>query len=209
MTIHVISEKTPAQIAENMLAFSRVYRKDWELWLTTLDDRKVIEFGRILRKWKAVGRRRMRRPRSEAEHAPPFLEDLIEEAEPHLQAIQDLTLADMHHLTGSQVCALTALWRLFTDLPLQGKAYDVGITKAVMLLTRGRIGPALDSNVRGRLGIPRIHEPEEWISLLCDLGNDVRVLEEKNDVSLAKVIPPQLRHLGQGRILDMILGPRA
>ncbi|MCY2928394.1 MAG: hypothetical protein NTV86_02660 [Planctomycetota bacterium] len=208
MRICVIAEKTPTQVAETVLGFSIDYRKDWEVWLTTTQDRKAREFGRILRKWQATRPYPMRRPRSEAQHAPPFLDDLIEEAEPHLQIVRNLTLVNMHRRTESQVGSLLALWRLFANLPFRGQASCVGITKAIMLLTDGRLGPALDANVRRGLQIPRICDPNKWILLLSDLGSDVRVFEEKNDVSLAEVIPPQLRHLGQGRILDMILGPR-
>ena len=208
MRICVIAEKTPAQVAETLLGFSTDYRRDWEAWLTTSEDRKASEFGRILRKWQATRPYPMRRPRSEAKHPPPFLDDLIEEAKPHLQAIRDLTLANMHRPTDPQVSALMALWQLFTNLSFRGQASCVGITKAVMLLTDGRLGPALDANVRRGLRIPRIYEPNKWILLLSDLGNDIRVFEEKNNVSLTEVVPRQLSHLGQGRILDMILGPR-
>ena len=45
-----------------------------------------------------------------------------------------------------------------------GTASCVGITKAVMLLTDGRIGPALDSQVRLNLGVAKPINAEEWIS---------------------------------------------
>lgn len=62
-------------------------------------------------------------------------------------------MRDAPGLTGQQRHALTALWDTFRDLPTIGTANAVGITKAIKLVTGGRIGPALDSKVR-EVGLP-------------------------------------------------------
>lgn len=82
----------------------------------------------------------------------------------------------------------------------------VGISKAVMLLTDGRVGPAFDSQVRGRLGTGNINGVEEWIKALRLVCQDIRGFEEANSMSLVDAVP-ELSHLQTGRIYDMALGP--
>ncbi len=76
-----------------------------------------------------------------------------------------LTVSTVRGRTAIQDATLGGLWRTFADLPSSGVASCVGITKAVMLVSDGRIGPAFDSQVRERLGLPRPTTSREWIAL--------------------------------------------
>ena len=107
--------------------------------------------------------------------------------------------------------ALRAMWTVFEQLSYQGKARNgltgvVGISKAVMLLTDGRVGPAFDSQVRQRLGTGSIDGVENWIRALRLVCNDIRGFETANTMSLADAVPDHAE-LQSGRIYDMALGP--
>jgi hypothetical protein len=64
----------------------------------------------------------MRRPKAEAKHDPPFIEDLLDEAHPHLEALGDLTVRDLALATSDQIDALHGLWDTFSKLPQRGTA---------------------------------------------------------------------------------------
>jgi len=113
----------------------------------------------------------------------------------------------MAHRTGEQEEALTSLWAIFSRLPTSGTASCVGITKAVLLLTDGRIGPAFDSQVRRKLGVGRPATCREWLQTLQDIGEDIAAFETSHG-RLAKAVPFRFAQLAYGRLYDMALGPR-
>jgi hypothetical protein len=49
-----------------------------------------------------------------------------------------------------------------------GEASCVGITKSILLVTDGRIGPAFDSTVRARLRLERPRCSTDWIGAVAD-----------------------------------------
>jgi len=206
--IRVVSEMTPQELAQAVSGFRKTYVSDWEDWLNTPASDRVPKFASILRKWQATRPRKMRRTREEAEHEAPFLDDLIEWAQPHLGVVEGITLTSIHAVQPPQCNAMHELWSIFRQLPISGSASCVGISKAVLLLTNGRIGPAFDSNVRERLRIDHINIPTDWIAVLAQIGSDARCFEQKWGVPLSEAVPPQFRHLDVGRLYDMVLGPR-
>ena len=140
---------------------------------------------------------------------PPFLDDLLEQARPHLAALEGKTLRDADALTPPQKAALRSLWNLFRHLPTKGQAGAVGITKAIMLLTRGRFGPALDSQVRRRLGVRRpLTSADEWLALLDNMAADVHRFEARHGIRLDDLIGKRWRPIAVGRVYDMVAGPR-
>jgi hypothetical protein len=82
-------------------------------------------FGRILRKWQAGRPSTMHRTRIEARHKPPFLEDLIEQAELHLHLLRDVTLPNIKSIEPPQREALHSLWHIFKKLTLERPASEV------------------------------------------------------------------------------------
>jgi GrpB-like predicted nucleotidyltransferase (UPF0157 family)/mannose-6-phosphate isomerase-like protein (cupin superfamily) len=149
----------------------------------------------------------MRRPRAEALHDPPHIEDLLEEASQHLEALGELTVRGLAVASSDQIDALHGLWAIFSKLPQRGTASCVGITKAIMLLTNGRIGPAFDSVVRKRLGLKdRLKSSEEWIGVLCGISEDINAFEKRHG-DLTDIVPAQLAKYHVGRLYDMVLSP--
>lgn len=207
MAVEAIRNKTPRQIRSAVNAFKAPYVKDWDAWIGAgLEDRPQL-FGRILRKWQATRPVAMRRLRAEAEHGPPFLDDLLESAAEPLRALAELTVLTIAHRTPEQDEALNALWRILSRLPTCGAASCVGITKAVLLLTDGRIGPAFDSQVRSKLGVGRPGTCREWLQTLQDVGEDIAEFESSHG-RLTRAVPARFAQLAYGRLYDMALGPR-
>jgi hypothetical protein len=164
-------------------------------------------FGRILRSWQATRPLPMRRLKAEATHGKPFLDDLLELAADPLSVLGELTVATVAQRTLKHDEALAALWQIFSCLPASGLASCVGITKAILLLTDGRIGPAFDWQVRAKLGVRRPASCHDWLVTLQDISEDILMFESTHG-PLANVVSVRFAGLGYGRLYDMALGPR-
>lgn len=207
MSVHAIRRKTPEEFRDAVDGFDARYVADWDAWLRAEPRAKARLFGQILRKWQATRPRKMRRARSEGKHGAPFLEDLLELAADPLERLGDLTVLTVTHRTARQSQALADLWALFSGLTSEGTASCVGITKAVLLVTDGRIGPAFDSNVRRQIGAGRTETCAAWLEVLEDVAEDIAAFEARNG-PLDKAVSPPFAHLAYGRLYDMALGPR-
>jgi hypothetical protein len=122
--------------------------------------------GHILRRWQATRPQPMRRERAAATHPAPYLEDLFADAQASLGVLGILDLSTFKCRTKSQERALRGLWGNFVRLTATGEASCVGVTKAILLVTDGRIGPAFDSTVRTRLRLERPRYSTDWIGAL-------------------------------------------
>lgn len=203
-----IRNLTPAQVRAAVEGFSGGYVNDWAWWLTVPANRRPQVLGQILRRWQATRPQPMRRTKAEATHGPPHLEDLFADAQDPLRVLGTMDVAGIRGRSESQDAALRALWADFERLPTSGIASCVGITKGVLLVSDGRIGPAFDSQVRERLGIGRPTTSAEWLEILEDIGDDIAGFEGAHG-ALSAVVPERYAHLATGRLYDMALGPRA
>jgi hypothetical protein len=209
--IRAIGKKTPSEVATALDRFAPRYLKDWDEWLAAPTAARPELFGRILRRWQATRPLAMRRIAAEAKHEPPYLDDLFELASSPtgaLGVLGDLTVLDVASRTYQQHKALNGLWDLFSGLTTTKSASCVGISKAVLLLTDGRVGPALDSQVRTRLGISPPTTAAAWIGVLEGVGEDIAEFEARNG-PLRDAVPPRFAHLAYGRLYDMAFGPGA
>ncbi len=198
---------SPDDVRAAVEGFSVGYVNDWDWWLTVPEPRRPHVFGQILRRWQATRPLAMRRTRAEASHDPPYLDDLYAAAQDPIHVLGDLNVSNISLRSSTQDRALRALWDDFSRLPVNGKASCVGITKAVLLMTNGRIGPAFDSQVRERLALPRPTTSAEWLSRLEQISDDITAFETTHG-SLQAVVPRRFSHLATGRLYDMTLGPR-
>jgi hypothetical protein len=199
---------------QRLAAVRQSYIDDWQRWLETVESReeRAAEFGATLRRWQACRPNRMRRCRSEAEHRGPYLEDLIDRARPDLQTLDDFDIRQPGSFTPPAQRALRRLWEVFRGLSFGGRTSDaltgaVGISKAVLLLTEGRVGPAFDSSVRKNLGIAAPETAREWIFALQVVSYDIRTFEAANGCTIHEAAPKRLASLRGGRIYDLALGP--
>lgn len=207
MPIAVIRKMTPAEFCAAVDGFAKSYVKDWEDWLRMGSEGRPKLFGSILRKWQATRPRRMRRLKKEAQHGAPFLDDLLEAAAEPLRVVASCSVLTITERTPEQTEAFKTLWKVFSDLPLSGHPSCVGVTKALLLLTEGRIGPALDSRVRGKLGVARPFDCSEWLEILQEVAEDIAAFEHLHG-PIAEAVPVRFAKIAYGRLYDMALGPR-
>lgn len=202
-----IRHMTPAQVSQAVSGFASTYVADWESWLATPFEQRPVMLGRILRRWQATRPAPMRREQAAAVHEAPYLEDLFADAQGSIRLLADLDLSSLRRRSAVQEQALRGLWGNFSRLTATGEATCVGITKTILLVTDGRIGPAFDSTVRDRLRIARPAYSSDWIRSLDLISADLKMFESRHG-PLAEAVLPRFRHLAVGRLYDMALGPR-
>ncbi|QLK42571.1 hypothetical protein FE661_10675 [Acidithiobacillus ferrooxidans] len=84
-------------------------------------------------------------------------------------------------------------------------------SKAIMLVTKGSIGPAFDSNVMKNLGYKYNHDKsfQMWKNMLQYVADDLIDFQKRIKVDdIYKPLPDDLRSIKLGRLYDMALGPR-
>ena len=104
--------------------------------------------------------------------------------------------------------AMCSLWQIFQDgLCAQGKATEVGITKAILLVTKGRIGPAFDSNVKTELKAWYVSDCKSYLKALANVAGELAAFEAREG-SLEELAAKAGRRAAVGRVVDMVFGPR-
>jgi hypothetical protein len=204
--ITALASMTPEQVRSALTRFRPTYVTDWDRWIDARPAERAEVFGDVLRRWQATRPNPMRRTRADGRHPPPHLDDLLDRAAVCVETIRRLGLSWVNLRSTQQTRAFHDLWAIFADLALTGTASSVGISKAVMLVTDGRIGPALDSQVRGRLGIRPPLDAEQWLDILEGVASDIRAFERQHG-TLRRVVQPEYQNLEDGRLYDMIFGP--
>jgi hypothetical protein len=206
----------PQQVKKKIDEFPQKYAANWNHWLAVkknAPNNLPTVFGDTLRKWQACRPNTMRRNKDGAFHAPPFLDDLIEQAESSLTTLNHFEMRSADLFNKDVKKALNKLWEIFKHLSYKGKAHKglagiVGISKAVLLLTEGRIGPAFDSTVRVNIKIKEINDPISWIVELKNVAQDIKEFERKNSCLLTDCAPTDYSKFHYGRLYDMVFGPR-
>ena len=204
------------QVKKKIEEFPQPYADNWKHWLAVkkkAPNNVPTVFGVTLRKWQACRPNTMRRDKHGADHDPPFLDDLIGQAESPLAALNHFEMRSADLFNKEVKMALHQLWDIFKHLSYRGKAHGglagiVGISKAVLLLTEGRIGPAFDSTVRDNLKIKEINDPFCWIYELKNVAQDIEAFERKNNCLLIDCAPTVYSKFHYGRLYDMAFGPR-
>ena len=208
--ITTLRTKTPAQVQSDVAGFAATYVGDWERWLLAPTHDRPKVFVKTLGKWQAARPARLRRLRVRAdEHSPPYIEDLLSNAAPLLQVLVDFNVGRAGAPNPSERAALAGLWNTFSSLQQVGIASCVAITKAVLLLSDGRIGPAFYSQVRNKLRVNHLLTSADWITAVTEVSDDIHAFEDTHGVSLPSAVPPQFSTLAYGRLYDMALGPRS
>jgi hypothetical protein len=167
----------------------------------TLSRFAVVRFGDTLRRWNACRRRGGVR-----EHMAELLQSVL----PYVESLQSSSLREFISPSQEESSSIMELWSVLeSGLCLSKPASEVGISKSIMLLTRGRIGPAFDSTVRDAFGLRRINNARELLEVYKAVANDLRQFEHVNHVNLEELVPTGRESIGVGRIVDMVAGPRA
>ncbi|MDP2204286.1 MAG: hypothetical protein Q8K07_19900 [Methylicorpusculum sp.] len=194
--------------------FAAQYVDDWNCWLNTQHNSRPRQLGIVLRRWQACRPNRMRRTQIENTHNAPYLENLVDQAIQYINVLQAFEIREEESFSPENCAALIELWNIFQNLSYHGRARNglagvVGISKAVLLLSDGRVGPAFDSEVRGHLGTGNVITSNQWIEALRIANQDIQEFERNNQTTIQQATPQQYAHLNTGRIYDMALGPGA
>ena len=154
-----IRNLTAQEFQERLIRFKKSYVKDWDEWIDSFTNNTDVAyvFGEILRRWQACRPNNMRRSQRENFHEPPYLEHILQQSDTYINSLSTFDLRNDNAFCATTEYSLKKLWDIFTNLSYCGKARNgktgvVGISKAVLLLTEGRVGPAFDSKVRNNLG---------------------------------------------------------
>lgn len=205
--VQFIRELSADAVRHRLRSFSEVYKSDWARWssltasMPLTSPETLAEFRRILGRWQAV------RPRPLAGNAD--LTALVADVSAELDVLTDVDLRNIVDITPVQESALLTLWQqVRTRAAGRGVAGCVGITKVVMLLTKGRIGPALDSRVRTELRLPPFDDGAGWLNALMAISEDLRAFESRTHVRIEQLVERQWRPVAVGRAYDMAAGPR-
>lgn len=213
---------TVAELQKRIAQFNPVYVQHWNNWLNTPLQFRAHELKRTLGRWQACRGNPMRRLAIDGMpvHPAPYMDDLFVQAQPHVQILSNFDMTVASSFNPQTIQALHELWNTFERLsyernnpnrkkkaPRQGLAGVVGISKAVMLVTNGRVGPAFDSKVQNELQLKgKIQSADDWINALHIAAIDISAFEKNNKTTL------QLAsglNLPAGRIHDMALGPKS
>lgn len=213
-----LAEMTIEQVRAALRTFDVAYKRDWQTWMRTYSVSSLTSpdtaaaFRAVLVKWQAVrSKTKGRRVRPVRGLAPPdtrCLDDVLVDAVEPLKALGSTTVRDLGDVRGVRRDAVIRLGEVFRDLPTIGQARAVGITKAVKLVTGGRIGPALDGEVREKLKIREPETAEQWLDLLRIVSEDIRIFEGANACRFEDLVEAEWQPVAVGRVYDMVFGPR-
>jgi len=153
----------------------------------------------LLRKWQAC------RPQAVRREVLPLLRHLNED----FRIIETLDVRNIRNADPDKIAAISRIWdSLIGQLCVNREIADIATSKAIHILTTGRIGPALDSNARKVLKIPRVYSSEEYLSLLFAVSEDIAAFEKANGILLEDLVPEKWQPVLVGRVYDMVIGPR-
>ena len=198
-----------SQLKKRVDRFNKKYVDQWDAWIKTARKSRPAQLKLTLGTWQACRPNRLR--------SAKYIEKLLHQARSHVRALRSFDIAQRASFTAKACNAILALWPVFEKLsyaarkhpsgrtPPRGvRAGVVGISKAAMLLTDGRLGPAFDSEVRKHLGIRTIKNADEWLCAIEKASRDVECFVKRRKVTLQKASG---RALHSVRIHDMALGP--
>jgi hypothetical protein len=202
---------TKPEVLERIKGFDRRYVFHWSEWLRVSRDCDfqvapipilvAIEFGQIMRSWRAC---RPKGYRSVSE-----LQSTLDSATEPLKRMGSANLRCFQAPGEVLTDAICNLWRIFEDgLCLKGNATEVGVTKAILLVTKGRIGPAFDSNVKERLNALYVRDCKTYIKALGAIASELAGFEARELTTLDGLAEKAGRPADVGRAVDMVLGPR-
>lgn len=202
-----IAQYTVTEFQNLVAGLNSKYISDWNKWISTPTLDRPEMLGKTLRKWQACRPNRMRRRLDE-------LKKIVDDSSVQIAALGTFNIADQRSLENHiHIDAITMLWDVLEELSFTGRARNgkagvVGISKAVMLLTDGRVGPAFDSKVRKAIKLRDIKNSAAWLNALKTVNHDIQQFEQVHNTTFSAAKPSNYAHLNNGRIYDMALGPR-
>ena len=196
---------------ERISSFSERYAQHWRDWVRVSGGhnfqtgetpiRVASEFKRILGAWQAC------RPKPLLSSIE--LQSTLDSVAEPLKLLGEANLRSLHTSGPEPPEAISRLWEIFkSGLCGRGNATEVGITKAILLVTKGKIGPAFDSNVQMELNAWHVVGWKPYYDALAVIADDLVVFEARESAKVEELATRAGRPAEVGRVMDMVLGPR-
>jgi hypothetical protein len=206
MKIEFLRNKKSEEVKRLIEGFSHRYVADLNNFALTIEQysftspQAANHLNKLLRKWRGC------RPKSARKDRLPLLKLLDKD----FKSISQIDLRNFRHISPFERITISRIWsELQNQICDVKKSTAVAPSKAMLILTNGRLGPALDSNVRKSLKLPKVLSPDDYISLLNAISEDIAVFEQVNaPVILEDLVPIEWQPVFVGRAYDMAIGPR-
>ena len=206
MKVEFLRDKQSEEIGVLIQGFSLRYVTDLSDFATTtahygLTSPQTAEhLCRLLRKWQAC------RPSAVRKDLLPLLTHLAAD----FTTIATVDLRTIGHASSNVRAAITRIWlTLISQICNNRQMAEVAASKAMLILTNGLLGPALDSNARAVLRLPRIRSSDDYFTLLLAISEDITAFEKVNyPILLQDLVPKEWHPIAVGRAYDMAIGPR-
>lgn len=206
MKVEFLRNKRREEIRTLIQGFSLRYVPDLGDFATTtahygLISRQTAEhLCRLLRKWQAC------RPSAVRKDLLSLLTHLAAD----FTTIATVDIRTIRHASSNVRTAIDRIWLvLISQICNNRQMTEVAASKAMLILTNGRLGPALDSNARAVLRLPRIRSSDDYLTLLLAISEDIAAFEKVNyPILLEDLVPEEWYSVAVGRAYDMAIGPR-
>jgi hypothetical protein len=206
MKINFLRNKKSEEVKQLIEGFSHRYVADLNNFALTIEQysftspQTANHLNKLLRKWSGC------RPKSARKDRLHLLKLL----DTDLKSISHVDLRNIQNISPYERLAISRIWsQLQTQICDAPKSTAVAPSKAMLILTNGRLGPALDSNARKTLKLPKTLNPDEYLSFLCAISEDIAAFEKINaPVILEDLVPKKWQPVFIGRVYDMAIGPR-
>ena len=203
--------RTIPEVLELIKGFDSDYVNDWNRWLRVSEgcDFQVAgtpfsvasEFRQIMWKWRAC--------RPKPYRSATDLQGVLDSATDALKQMGSTDLRCFRAPDKVLIDAICNLWRIFEHgLCSEGKATEVGVSKAILLVTKGKVGPAFDSSVKDAFNIRRIRDCGTYVKMLTEIAGELAAFEAREKTTLDDLAKRAGRPAAVGRAVDMVLGPR-
>lgn len=205
MKVEFLQNKQTGEVRDLIQGFSLRYVTDLSDFAKTIarygpDSRQTAKhLCRLLRKWQAC------RPSAVRKDLLPLLTHLAAD----FATIATVDLRTIRHASSDVRAAITRIWSALISQICNRQMAEVAASKAMLILTNGRLGPALDSNARKVLRLPRIRSSDDYLTLLLAISEDIAAFEKVNYPTLLEdLVPKEWHPIAVGRAYDMAIGPR-
>jgi hypothetical protein len=208
MKIEFLRNKNEEEVRALISNFARSYRYDLHQFAKTNNEfglgscESAISLSVLLKKWTAC------RP----SFVSTNLQQILKELETDFTTISGLDLRNLRYASVNEKGAIDHIWsKLTNQLCKPKKLTGVAPSKVMLIVTNGRLGPALDSQARAVLGLSSDNTVSgvQYRTLLEAISEDLFAFEEINSpIRVETLVPKNWQPVFVGRAYDMAVGPR-
>ena len=190
MKIEFLRNKQREEVAGLIQGFSLRYVKDLNDFAMVTKQYGLIssqaakKLRRLIGKWAAC-----RPDKVNTDFLP-----LLTELDADLTTIATIDLRSVRHASSNERDAIGRIWSVLINQTCNKQLAEIAASKAILILTNGRLGPGLDSNARTMLKLQRIYRSDDYLTLLFVISEDIAAFEKVNSPILLEDLVPKKWH---------------